>query len=635
MGAFLFKIQLYLTLLCGFTLFAKADHIMGGELQMRPGATTGSYEITLIQYWDGNELILPSPGVNGNRDVTVELFIYRKHDDLFMDRVQLTYLSSMAIQYQNKACASSRSLNTLAGTYKGGIVLSTAKYDDPGGYYIAWERCCRNNDIDNIADPGRTGMVFYLEFPPLAVKNSSPEFSAPNGQYICSNRPFSMNMAATDSDGDELRYSLVTPLSGTTTVNQPLGTSHSKDEYPLIRWERGISASNAIPGSSPLQISNTGLLTVNANTIGLYVFTVQCEEYRNGKQIGLIRRDFQLLVIDCNNGTPDRPIIKLGQAPVSNVQLCPERPVVLQTDESPDWSYQWQLNGQNIPGEVNSTISVSDTGQYSVVKSYTKKCSGDTSSLAVDVGYADPVQAVISFDKDVICEGEQISLFANNGVVDDNLLINWSKDGIVLSEQKTELQIAEPGTYILQVTHAALGCGGEDTTVITKEVFKVSLPEKKGVLKGTKATLSPVVTPLGNSYKYTWSPLTDLETDVNSSVVIVSPSQDTDYAVRVVSENGCFAEAKTLVYVIDRIHIPGSFTPNHDGHNDTFEIFNAHDNIRGIRIYNRWGEIIFHSAGYEKPWDGTYKNEALPAGNYPYFIETELASYRGTVMLLK
>src|SRR5690606_9005754 len=107
-------------------------------------------------------------------------------------------------------------------------------------------------------------------------------------------------------------------------------------------------------------------------------------------------------------------------------------PVVLQTDESADWSYQWQLNGQNIPGEVNSSISVSDTGQYSVVKSYTKKCSGDTSSLAVHAAYADPVQAVISFDKDVMCEGERVSLFANMGVTDDNLLINWSQDGVVL-----------------------------------------------------------------------------------------------------------------------------------------------------------------------------------------------------------
>lgn len=635
MGAFLFKIQLYLTLLFGFTLFVKADHIMGGELQMRPGSIAGSYEVTLIQYWDGNELILPSPGVNGNRDINVDLFIYRKRDDVYMDRVQLTYISSATIQYQNRACASSRFLNTLAGTYKGSIALNSGKYDDPGGYYIAWERCCRNNDINNIADPGRTGMVFYLEFPPLSVSNSSPEFTAPNGQYICSNRPFSMNMVASDGDGDELRYSLVTPFSGTTTVNQPVGNSRSKDEYPLIRWQQGISASNAIPGASPLQISDNGLLTVNANVIGLYVFTVQCEEYRNGNRIGLIRRDFQLLVIDCNNDTPERPVIIFDEEPVSEVLFCPETSVMLQTDDSPDWSYQWQLNGQNIPGEINNFISVKDTGQYSVVKSYTKKCSGDTSSVAVSVGYAAPVQAVISLDKDVICEGESITLLANGGMIDTNLLVNWSKDGVALAEQSADLQIEEPGTYILQVTNDKLGCGGKDTAVVAKEVLEVSLPDRKGVLKGTKVSLSPVVSPSGISYSSKWSPAAGLETDLNSAIAVVAPSQDTEYVVQVASENGCLAETRTFVYVIDRIHIPDSFTPNNDGHNDTFEIFNANDSIREIRIYNRWGEIIFHSPNYNKPWDGTYKSAPLPAGNYPYFIETEWKNYQGTVMLLK
>jgi hypothetical protein len=154
-------------------------------------------------------------------------------------------------------------------------------------------------------------MVFYLEFPPLSVRNSSPEIVAPNGQYICINRPFSMPMSATDADGDELRYSLVTPMRGTTSPGVTIGDSLSKSSYPLVTWSNGIGLSNVIPGSKPLAIDATGKLTVTANALGLYVFTVQCEEFRNGNRIGLVRRDFQLLVIDCNDDQPEPPVIKM------------------------------------------------------------------------------------------------------------------------------------------------------------------------------------------------------------------------------------------------------------------------------------------------------------------------------------
>jgi hypothetical protein len=127
-----------------------------------------------------------------------------------------------------------------------------------GGYFIVWERCCRNDDINNIVDPGDTGMVFYLEFPPLSVRNSSPEFVAPNGQYICSNRSFSMPMSATDADGDELRYSLVTPMRGTTSPDVTIGDSISKSSYPLVSWSGGVSLSNVIPGPQPLRIDAAG-----------------------------------------------------------------------------------------------------------------------------------------------------------------------------------------------------------------------------------------------------------------------------------------------------------------------------------------------------------------------------------------
>lgn len=632
----LYTILTILSLLEFLPLISNADHIVGGELLMRPQGNPGIFEVTLIQFWDKKNLQEPTPDGNGNRDEFAELFIYRKRDNQFKQQVRVRYLSSEIIPYQNKACANLRSLNTVIGTYKGNVTLSEQDYNDPDGYYIVWERCCRNSDINNIKLPGDMGMVFYIEFPPVTTKNDSPVFSSPNGQYICSNRSFSMNMSASDRDGDERRYSLATPYRGYTSPDLINGNSAPKSGYPLISWENGISLANAIPGPNPLAIDNTGKLTVTANKLGLYVFAIQVEEFRNGKKIGLIRRDFQLLVIDCNDDQPEQPVIMMNATPVEEVLFCPERPVTLETESSQDWAYQWQRNGLNIPGAVAATIAVNDTGVYSVVKSYTKKCSRDTSSLMVTVALAPPIEATITADKRVICEGEVATLVANGGTIPGDLVISWSRDNNLLTEKQATLEVKDHGSYLLKISNEETGCSGSDTLLVTKETISVSLPARKGVIEGSKVILAPVINPLEPTYKYSWSPPDGLVSANDVRDAVVGPLTDTHYTITVESVNGCQAQASTDVFVIDKMHIPTSFTPNNDGHNDSFEIYNAKDQILEMRIYNRWGELIYASKGYSVPWDGTYKNNTpVPAGSYPYVIKTAEQSLNGTIMLLK
>lgn len=619
-----------------FTPLTYANHIVGGELQMRPAGSPNRYEITLIQFWDQNNLIIPTQDNPGNRDVSVDLYIYQKSNKRYKARVTLDYLSTEQITYQNRACANSRSLNTSIGYYEGIVYLDPAAYNDPGGYYIVWERCCRNEDINNIKEPGDNGMVFYLEFPPLSVTNSSPEFVAPNGQYICSNRAFSMPMGAADADGDELRYSLVTPMRGTTSPGQTVGDSLSKSTYPLVTWSNGIGLSNVIPGPNPLRIDADGKLTVTANALGLYVFTVQCEEYRNGKRIGLVRRDFQLLVIDCNDDQPEPPVIKMDGNEVSEVSFCPEAPVELSTEDAADWSYQWQLNGLNIPGATSASIMVKDSGNYSVIKSYTKKCSRDTASAIVHATFTVSPPAVISADKQMLCANDSITLLANNGVTTPAERISWRNGTAPLEAKGPGLTVKQPGTYVLKIDDDIPGCAGKDTIEIGREEFSVTLPERKGIAEGGNGTVDPLIVPESSSYQYAWSPPDGLLSGPGDKVATIAPVQAEQlYHLQVTSANGCTAEDSVLVYVVKRMYIPSSFTPNSDGHNDTFQIFNADQQIEQMRIYNRWGELIFRSDGYDQPWDGTYKNTPVPAGSYPYVIKTAGQEINGTVLLLK
>ncbi|MDZ7606320.1 MAG: gliding motility-associated C-terminal domain-containing protein [Cyclobacteriaceae bacterium] len=99
-----------------------------------------------------------------------------------------------------------------------------------------------------------------------------------------------------DPDGDSSVYSLNPPLNSSQYDPLPIPTPapHNK-----VTWKPGISDSYQIPGDPTLTINGNGFLTVVPSEEGLFVFSVKCEEFRNGIKIGEVLRDFQLFVIDC------------------------------------------------------------------------------------------------------------------------------------------------------------------------------------------------------------------------------------------------------------------------------------------------------------------------------------------------
>ncbi len=64
------------------------------------------------------------------------------------------------------------------------------------------------------------------------------------------------------------------------------------------------------------------------------------------------------------------------------------------------------------------------------------------------------------------------------------------------------------------------------------------------------------------------------------------------------------------------VHFPNAFTPNGDGRNDVF-VYTARLIERvELRIYNRWGELLFQTTTLEEGWDGSYRGAAAPQGTY-------------------
>ncbi len=297
---------LVILILFGLKVSAFASHIVGGEFELlhKDGY---NYQLNLILYFD---LVNGSPGALDN---LVTVYIYRKSDNRFMRQVTMPLMVRENVPYSNVAC-SEDFLRTARLLYTVPITLPPEEYGDPSGYYVAFERCCRNYLIDNIYSdiPGAgisAGQTFYMEFPPVVKNgqpfvNSTPRLFPPLRDYGCVDKFYYVDFSGVDDDGDSLVYSMVTPYSTFNTID-PVPNPPNPGPYPEVQWKNGFSLSNIMQGDPDLQISKKGLLTVTPKKTGLFVFAVQCEEYRDGKKIGQMRRDFQMLVVDgCVNNAP-------------------------------------------------------------------------------------------------------------------------------------------------------------------------------------------------------------------------------------------------------------------------------------------------------------------------------------------
>lgn len=89
------------------------------------------------------------------------------------------------------------------------------------------------------------------------------------------------------------------------------------------------------------------------------------------------------------------------------------------------------------------------------------------------------------------------------------------------------------------------------------------------------------------------------------------------------------------------IQLPNAFTPNNDGKNDRFpQVFNCDFSNYELKIFNRWGELIFQSTSPTKSWHGIYMGALQPTGVYIYLLNYRLSSgdkktKSGTITLIR
>ena len=142
-----------------------------------------------------------------------------------------------------------------------------------------------------------------------------------------------------------------------------------------------------------------------------------------------------------------------------------------------------------------------------------------------------------------------------------------------------------------------------------------------------------------NGNTFLWSPSTGVSNDTLQSV-IASPTETTLYSVTV-SNGICTLTDNVLVTVSDFLNIPGSFSPNGDGTNDTWIIegIGSYPNTRMV-IYDRWGQQVADISGYSlsKSWDGTNKGRPVTDGVYFYvldFNDKSRETMKGSITIIR
>ncbi|PWV47511.1 gliding motility-associated-like protein [Chitinophaga sp. S165] len=116
------------------------------------------------------------------------------------------------------------------------------------------------------------------------------------------------------------------------------------------------------------------------------------------------------------------------------------------------------------------------------------------------------------------------------------------------------------------------------------------------------------------------------------------------YDVYLISRNsaGCqdTAHKQVSAIVIPLFDIPSAFSPNRDGVNDVFLVKGFGIAKFNMKIYNRWGQMVFETNDPLLGWDGSFKGAVQPMDAYAFVINVEFsdgttATKNGSVTLLR
>lgn len=295
------------------------------------------------------------------------------------------------------------------------------------------------------------------------------------------------------------------------------------------------------------------------------------------------------------------------------------------------YQYLWST-GQN-----SQTIDGLCAGQYQVTITDADSCQ---TVVIYDLGQPDPLSLNFAVNH-IPCEDACIGriLVAVSGGT-PSYQFSWSNG-------QTQGMITNlcSGEYSLTVTDHN-NCVISDTVQINVNYIYQNVQVTSShdtIWEGQTAQFTATYIP---GVQYTWNPSQWLSNPNGHNTYVSPPPGTYWYYVTLNDGNGCIYTDSVKITVIDvycyppYLFIPTGFTPDGDGVNDVFYVRGIYIDQMEMRIFDRWGNLIFESYRQEDGWDGTYKGKPCPPDVYAVYVKILCFNkleyfYKGNVTLIR
>lgn len=420
--------------------------------------------------------------------------------------------------------------------------------------------------------------------------------------------------AVTDECGNQITVDQIIVVND---VTPPTASNPAPASYALI---------TDVPPGDPL------VVTTEADNCGIPTVTWMSDVSDNDICAGeTIIRTFSVMD-DCGNEIFVTQLISIDPLPVPidagpNLTVCEGELITLTAANPMGATLTWN---PSVPAGPFDPVS---TQTYTV----TADLNGCISTDQVTVTVEGP--PVVSFVGDVLegCEPLIVNFISTSTAASGIANCEWFVNGNVLNGcGPVPYTFQNGGSYDVTLTSTS-NTGCESTETYTNYIYVEETPIASFEVSSNQlSTLETGVEFMNNSVgavDYIWNFGDNSELSYLENPTHDFPTADggSYYAQLIaLSPLGCMDSTRTNISVdVELLYfIPNAFTPDGDEYNQFFKpIFTAGFDPYdfNIKIFDRWGEILWESNDAEVGWDGTYGGEFVQTGTYTWVVEFKTA----------
>lgn len=353
----------------------------------------------------------------------------------------------------------------------------------------------------------------------------------------------------------------------------------------------------------------------------------------------MIRNFFIILLFFCFYPKIEAQVLTVNAG--ANKTVCYNTNILLggspsATGGTAPYTYEWQPSLYLSSNTISNPLAVGVTqGIWYKLLVTDKNGLKDSSYVHIDVDLIYSYTAGIDTG---FCVGQQNGIrigALNNGSASNSYTFAWTPTVGLVNANSTN-PIATPS---VPTQYQLIVSDGFCPNRITSVIVTPFIPPYADASSDTIIDEGKTITLNGTGGNlFWWQPDYNLKYG-NTVNPDVWPIVTTTYTLYTEDSHKCSSSDTVRVTVINGniLFFYSAFTPNRDGDNDVFYIGNAEkfpDN--NLKVYNRYGKLIYSATNYTNDWDGTYLGNTVPTGVYFYIFDDGIdKKYKGSVTILR